>query len=194
MRASGHLAPPASVCLEEASAQVLIIDWVSNHTCGPERGCVMSARSGSEFGRARCLPSVPPRRCENFLHAVKGGPLRVPPRSPRSARRACGLSGPTRRAIRTAPRKRAAPRRREETSHQSGGGVHIAANHPVTNAARGIIRTTPDRLRLTWLAHSYGLEGLRMAGRSEDGRPEVNRATLSMYRARGGASNGRAGR
>jgi hypothetical protein len=34
----------------------------------------------------------------NCLYAVKGGPLRVPPRGPGPARRACGLSGPTRRA------------------------------------------------------------------------------------------------
>jgi hypothetical protein len=30
-------------CVEEASAQILITHWAGNHTCGPERGYVMSA-------------------------------------------------------------------------------------------------------------------------------------------------------
>ena len=30
-----HLARAVNVCLEEASAQILIMYWASNHTCGP---------------------------------------------------------------------------------------------------------------------------------------------------------------
>jgi hypothetical protein len=42
-RTRRHLAHAVSVCLEEASAQIVIIDWASSHTHRPERGYVMSA-------------------------------------------------------------------------------------------------------------------------------------------------------
>jgi len=59
----------------------------------------------------------------NFLYAVKGGPLRVPPRGPGLARRACGLSGPTRRASQAARRRRAAPEWRQQRLTWQGGVV-----------------------------------------------------------------------
>lgn len=69
-----------------------------------------------------CLfqPVNVPQPCENFLYAVKGGPLARAAARPGPARRACGLSGPTRRASRTAPRRRAVPGRRQERLTRPG--------------------------------------------------------------------------
>lgn len=66
----------------------------------------------------------------NFLYAVKGGPLRVPPRGPGQARRACGLSGPTRRASRSRAQETSSTRTTARTPHQSRGDVLLAANRP----------------------------------------------------------------
>jgi hypothetical protein len=54
-------------------------------------------------------------RCENFLYAIKGGPLTRAAARPGPARRACGLSGPTRRAAQAA----------HETNHPPGSVKHL---------------------------------------------------------------------
>jgi hypothetical protein len=66
----------------------------------------------------------------NFLYAVKGGPLRVPPRGPGPARRACDLSGPTRGRVLTSQIQEAAEGRQRDRSRRTAVVLSLLIRTP----------------------------------------------------------------
>jgi hypothetical protein len=95
-------------------------------TRSPPAPPVTTARRGRTRPVVRAVRTFPtPSRAPRYACRRMPGP----------ARRACGLSGPIRRASRTARRRRAPPGRREEKPHRFGDASSSLLIVPVTNAA-----------------------------------------------------------
>ena len=61
-RTRRHIACAFSVCLEEASARILFIDWATNHTSDPVRADHLSARPSTPHRTAHRSSKLSPRQ------------------------------------------------------------------------------------------------------------------------------------